>query len=260
MRVSEGVMSERQTLWVEEMCRSLAEIERKTLEKLGEEKGGFFIQVGNDWLKINSAVMDAYSGERGYNLVLHTFGGLFKEVYWFHFFFVTGNYPLLLSRLRFVWESVFRAYFAEHFPLGPHRSWAAPGPSPDDKVAWLKEHEGPCLNWDGCIEPVLRIVFPLADREKEVRDFYKAEWNELHKYVHPSAYLADKMIGESALHVTDNFDKKWALEAVGVATKVFDLVWLAILRHHPVAFEKVERLCGAYPILKIVFEDEDESR
>jgi len=33
------------------------------------------------------------------------------------------------------------------------------------------------------------------------------------------------MIGEPALHVTDKFDEAWALEAVEVASKVFDLVW-----------------------------------
>jgi len=202
-------MSERQILWVEGTCARLAPIERKTLEKLGEEKGGFFMWVANDWLEINSALIDTYPGEQAHNLVLVTFWGLFKEVCWFHFFFVSGNYPLLLSRLRFVWESVFRAYLAENYPIGSERPWSPPGPSSDDKLAWLAEHERD-LNWDRCIEPVLRTVFPLADSEEEVRDFYKARWKELHKYVHPSAYLAERMIGESALHVTDNFDEEWS--------------------------------------------------
>ena len=100
-------MSERQTLWVEDMCRLLAPIERETQEKLGEQKGRFFIQVANDWLKINSAFLDAYPGEQVYNLVLHAFWGLFRSSTRFQFFFVSGNYPLLLSRLRFVWESAF---------------------------------------------------------------------------------------------------------------------------------------------------------
>jgi len=85
----------------------------------------------DDWLTINSAVIATYLGEQAHNLVLHTFLGLFKEVYWFHFFFVSGKYPLLLSRLRFVWESVFRAYLGENYPLGSHQPWPAPGPSPD---------------------------------------------------------------------------------------------------------------------------------
>jgi hypothetical protein len=83
--IPEGMMSEKQTLWVEEMCLHLAPIERETLEKLGEEKGRFFIRVGNDWLTINSALLDTYPGEQGQNLVVHTFRGLFKEVRWFQF-------------------------------------------------------------------------------------------------------------------------------------------------------------------------------
>jgi len=256
-QIPEESMSERQSLWVEDMCRRLAPVERETLATLGEEKGGFFARVVEDWFKIDAALLEAYPGERAYSLVLHTFRGLLKEVSWFHLFFVAGNYPLLLSRLRFVWESVFRVYLAEHYPLGPHQSWAAPGSSPDEKLAWLEEHERD-LNWDRCMEPVLRAVFPRADREKEVRDSYKALFQELHKYVHPSAYLAGKMIGESVLHLIDNFDERWAREAVEVAREVFDLVWLAVLQHHPEAFERVDKLSGDYPILKTVFEDERE--
>src|SRR5262249_24865985 len=158
------VMSATPKLWVQEMCGRLAEIERETLEQLGETKGGFFVNVANDCLDINCAIQDAYPGQ--HNLVLHTSWGVFKEVGWFHFFFVSGNYPILLSRLRFVWESVYRAYFAENHPLGGQQPWPAPGPSPDDKLAWLDEHERD-LNWDRCLEPVLRRSFPLADREAE---------------------------------------------------------------------------------------------
>jgi len=254
-------MSERQSLWVEDMCRRLAPIERETLEKLGEKEGGFFVWVAEDWIKINTALVVAYPGERECNLVRLTFGGLLKEVSWFQSFFVTGNYPLLLSRLRFIWEFIFRAYFAEHYPLGSSHPWAPPGPSPDDKLAWWKEHErerGGGLNWDRCMEPVLRAVFPLAKREQQVRQYYKDLFQELHKYVHPSACLARKMIGESTLLITDNFDERWALEAIDVARKVFDLVWLAVLQHHPEAFGRVEKLSGEYPILKMVFEGERE--
>jgi len=276
-------MSEKQTLWVEEMCRLLAPIERETWAKLGEEKGGFFDQVAEDWLKIFAALLET---ERAYNLVLHRFLSLFKEIRWLRHLFGAGNYPLLLSRLRFVWEFVFRAYLAEHYSLGAHRSGNAPWPSPDDelirlvrlayerrrrprapsppagsstdkKAAWLDKYERH-FDWDRCLEPVLRVVFPLADREKEVRDHYKDLFQELHKYVHPSASLEGKMIDDSALFILDNFDEAWAQETVGVAAEVFDLVWLAVFGHHPEAFERVEKLSGDYRILKGVFEGEHE--
>ena len=238
-------------LWVEEACSRLSEIERQTQESLGED-GDFFVNVANDWIEINSALIDAYPGEQGHTLVIHTFQGLFKEVCWFQFFFVSGNYPLLLSRLRFVWESVFRAYFAEHYPLGPPQSWPVPGPSPDDKFGWLENYER-YLNWDRCIEPTLRDVFTLADREQKVREYYLGLWQELHKYVHPSAYLAGKMIADSTLHLTDNFDEEWARETLNIASTVFDVLWLAILGHHPDAFDRLEQVFAGYPILKGIF-------
>src|SRR5207245_7456968 len=113
----------------------------------------------------------------------------------------------------FVWESMFRAYFAEHYPMGPCRNWDAPGPTPDDKLAWLDEH-GKDLRWDTCIEPVLRAVFPLADREQEVRDHYNERFKHLHRYAHPSAYLTGKMLADSALQFRDAFDKVLALETI----------------------------------------------
>jgi hypothetical protein len=63
------------------------------------------------------------------------------------------------------------------------------------------------------------------------------------------------MIGESALHVTDGFDREWALETVDIAADVFDLVWLAILGHHPAAFDAIDKLSADYPVLKSVFEE-----
>jgi hypothetical protein len=246
----EESMSEQPKSWVEEMCRHLADIERETVDKLGEEKAGFFAKVAGDCMDINAAIHGPNAEH--YNFVLHTSYGIFKEVYWFHFFFLAGNYPLLLSRLRYVWESMFRAYFAENYPLDCKAAWAPPGPSIDDKVAWLQEHERQ-LNWDRCLEPVLRNVLPLADREREVRQHYKAHWQSLHKYVHPSAYLAGRMVEDSALHAADSFDEQWAVETLDIGSVVFDLVWLAVLNHHPEAFDRLDRLFDSYPVVSSVF-------
>src|SRR5262249_650011 len=104
---------------------------------------------------------------------------------------------------------------------------------------------------------------PLAENKQEVRDDYKARWQELHRYVHPSAYLAGRMIDESALHVLDNFDQEWALETVDIASCVMDLIWLAVLEHYPPAFVLLDKLSPVYPILHSVFErhnQEDRTR
>jgi hypothetical protein len=107
-------VTDKQPLWTEEMCKLLAPVERETLEKPGEEKSGFFMTVANDWFAINTALQAAYPGARDHNLVVFTFWSLFKAVRWLQFLFVAGNYPLLLGHIRFVWESVYRAYVAEH--------------------------------------------------------------------------------------------------------------------------------------------------
>jgi len=108
----------------------------------------------------------------------------------------------------------------------------------------------PSIRW-------LRAIFPLADQKQEVRVHYKGLFNELHQYAHPSAYLTARMLGDSTLHVKDGFDKQWARVTVDIGAKVFDLIWLAVLAHHPEAFERVVRLIGKYPVLLIVFEHEN---
>lgn len=86
-----GRHDKKQPLWIEEMCRLLSPVERQTREQLGEEEAAFFRNAANDCLTVSGAVMAAYPGERGYNVVLLTLWGLFKEAYWCHFLFVAGN-------------------------------------------------------------------------------------------------------------------------------------------------------------------------
>lgn len=86
--------------YIEQRCIDLIKVERKTLKRLGK-KAHVFIDVANDWLDINRAILDTYPGRQAWSFLLITFWGLFKEVTWLQFFFAAGNYPLVLSRLRF---------------------------------------------------------------------------------------------------------------------------------------------------------------
>lgn len=245
-------MSDKQPSWIEQHCARLVPIELETIEMMGEEKAGTFAFAADDCMTVSFAVGEALpAGNRG-DLVLLTLWGLFKEACWFHSFFVAGNYPLLLSRLRFVWESIFRAYFVQHYPMGPPQKWDTPGPTVDDKAAWLDKY-GKDLRWDTCIGPVLRSVFPLADREQEVRDHYKELFQYLHRYAHPSAYLLNRMVGDSALLIRDAFDEKMALQTAEIGAKVFDLVWMVVFAQHPAAFDRAESLAGKYPVVSGLF-------
>jgi hypothetical protein len=257
-QTAEDVVSNKRLTWIEQHCALLVPIERETVEKLGEETAGAFVCAANDCVTVSAAVTSAYRNQLSANLVLLTLHGLFKEATWFHSLFVAGNYPYLLSRLRFVWESMFRAYFVEHYPMGPCLKWDTPGPTADDKVAWLEEH-GQALRWDTCTEPVLRAVFPLADREQQVRDHYKGLFQELHRYAHPSAYLLDRMTDDSALHLKDGFDEMWARQAADIGGQVFDLVWMVVFAHHPGAFDLVKALSGKYPVVSGLFDLEKGS-
>lgn len=245
-------MNEPRKTWLETTCERLLPIEQETMAVLGEEKGNFFVVVANDWIDITSAVSNAYPGQQVIDLVMGTTSGLFKEVSWLHLHFIAGNYPLIMSRLRFIWESVFRAFYVEHFPLRkPPSDWTTPGTSPDDRLEWLDKYESK-LNWNTCYEPVLLHVFPPQAHDPEIISGFAGLYKHLHKYAHPSAYLTLLMVGDSALHATDAFDEEWARETIEIAVRVFDLVWMLVLAHHPAAFDQVKSLGAHYPILQAV--------
>jgi hypothetical protein len=148
-------------------------------------------------------------------------------VQWFQVHFLSGNYPLLGRSLRFVWEMIYRAYYTDTYT-----GESPPGPSLGDKIVWLGQRES-TLRWGNCIYPVLGKVLPIVEQEQEVREHYRKLWQGLHKYVHPSVELVPRMMGESALLVTDSFDETWAMEIIQDATEVFDLIWLAVISRFP---------------------------
>jgi|SRR5579884_1328102 len=248
-------MSDKQLTWIEQQCVHLVPIERQTIEVLGEEKAAFFLNAANDCVRLGAAVYKAYPAEKGFDLMLPALGSFFKEARAFHTFFVTGDYSLLISRLRFIWESIFRAYFVEHYPMRDTPPWPLPGPTIEEKILWLGEH-GRHLRLDTCIEPVLLAVFPQAARNQEIFENCKEMFKYLHRYAHPSAYLLDRKMVKPALLFTDAFDEEWARQALEIGARVFALIWMAVFAHYPNAFEHVEPFEGKYPVVSEVFERE----
>jgi len=248
-------MNNKRPSWIEQECARSVEIERETIEVLGEEKAGFFITAANDCATVSVAAYKAYPVDQGFDIMLLMLWGLFKEACRCHTFFVTGNYPWLISRLRFIWESIFRAYFVKHYPMGPCRKWDLPGSTTEEQMMWLDKH-GDKLNVDRCIEPVLLAVFPQAAGNQSILDDCKALFKYLHRYAHLSAYLLDRQMDHPALLLTDDLDEHWARETLEIGAKVFALVWMAVFAHYPDAFELVEPLEGKYPVVSEVFERE----
>jgi len=235
----------------------LPKIAEETFHSLGKEQAGYFTSLANDWIDILSAILDTYSkDELSASLMYIYFNGLFKEVYWFQLLFLTGNYPLLHRSLRFVWEMIFRAYHVDTYALNFPDDREPPGPTVDDKVEWLAQHEREMFRWKEFMKPTLQRLWPQA-KDPEIEEYYKSLWDRLNEYVHPSRALLDRMVIDvPGFLVTDSFDREWALETIKVATVTFDLVWLAVISRFPECAELLAEkgLLVKYPIVTAALE------
>lgn len=73
----------------------------ETMSRLGEEKAGRFVDLANDWIDIEGAILDSYpQDELTQSMTFLRFQGLFKELYWLQLLFLGSNYPLVIGRLR----------------------------------------------------------------------------------------------------------------------------------------------------------------
>jgi len=217
----------------------LFELADETTTKLGDNKAGRFVNIANDWMDIQFALMDTVPEDELLHSVTYLhFQGLFKEIYWLQLFLLGCNYPLVLARLRFAWEWIFQGYFADRELACAN---GRRGCSIEDKIGWLERKERD-LGWPA-IRPALRRLIP-ADKQKA----YHAIWLVLIQNVHPSVALVDRMIDPSSLLVRNALDKKWAMETIATATRVFDLVWFIVLRQFPACIKGLaeKQLCVEY--------------
>jgi len=228
--------------FLEGVFNSVEEIARQTVERLGEERASQFTLMSADGLVIAFELLGHYKQGQLMNLVNAQLWGLQKEFKWLQVLFLAGNYPLVKSRLRYLWEAVYRAYFVE-----THEDDAVRLLGPDEKLKWIEDHK---LDWRTCVQPTLFKVFPLAESEPEVQRHYHELWGELNQYVHPSQHVQSRLVDDSSLLVMDNFDQAWAEDTLRAGLEVADLIWLAILTCHEKAINSVAqvRLDLAYPL------------
>jgi len=212
----------------------LHKIAEETFGSLGKKQAGYFTSLANDWIDIVGAIFDTYSKDALTDSLMYIyFSGLFKEVYWLQLLFLAGNYPLLHRSLRFLWEMIFRAYYADTYVHKSPDNPEPPGPTVDDKVEWLARHEREIFQWRKFMKPILLRLLPQV-RGTEIEECYKSLWDNLNEYVHPSKALLDRMVVDVPGSLrTDSFDKEWALETIEAATMIFDLVWLAVISRFP---------------------------
>ena len=206
----------------------------ETVRSLGEETAGLFLHLADDAQAIRDAILDAYPQDELVNsLVFIEFAGALKELGWLHAMFLCGNYPLALSRLRFNGERIFRARHADLYALDYPNETDGPGPTADDKHAWLTAREK-SLDWRDLIAPTLKRLFA-SDDPSEIESHFKPLWQGLHRCVHPSGELREKLMTERGLMMIDAFDEGWARQTHAAAAEVFALVWLAVLSRFPAA-------------------------
>jgi len=235
-----------------EQYKHLPKIAEETFRSLGKERAGYFTRLFNDWIDILSAVHDTYSEDELSDGLMYIYlSGLSKEVHWFQLLFLAGNYPLLHRSLRYVWEMIFRAYYVDTYVRKSPDDPEPPGPTVDDKAEWLAQHERKMFQWHKFMQPMLRQLLPQAEGT-EIEQYYKALWDKLNEYVHPSMALLYRMVVDvPGLLMTDSFDKEWASETIKMATMIFDLVWVAIISRFPSCAELIAQkgLLLEYPIV-----------
>lgn len=201
----------------------LDEIARETEEALGG-RAYCFINLYNDWMDIWSQFSKAYSEDLPLSsLVAADFYNLGKDLHWMHRLLHWGNYATVHRILRYDWELMFRACYADIYVPNIPGDEDVPGWSVDEKVQWLENRETE-LNYRTMIKPILRVILPDTEQGK-----FGKVWRKLNRYVHPTNQLRNRLIGETALAVRDSFDQEWAEETVSIACEVFDLIWFVTL-------------------------------
>jgi hypothetical protein len=161
---------------VSTMQAHFVQIGKETTRALGKKKADSFVSLWNDSFTICDAIEQTYRPEDlspslvWFRLATMTFSA---ELYWLHFLFLAGNYSLIFPRLRFLWEMVYRAYYADTYQKESPKDPDGPGASLDQKSEWLEVLEEKCaLGWGKMVKRVLCQVFPLAKQEREVLDYY----------------------------------------------------------------------------------------
>jgi hypothetical protein len=210
--------------FVRKVSHDVLDVSRQTVEHFGEKQAEQFLLSAADGIAIKFA--GCYGQAALMNLVNVQAWGMVKELKWLQLLFLAGNYPLVMSRLRYIWEAMYRSYFVE-----AHHDSRVRRLGPDEKLSWIESHK-PRLDWKFCVGPVLKKLLPLQDPEDKLFNRYHDLWQELNCYNHPSQYLQERLVDTSSLLVADNFDAAWAEDTLLAGRMVADLVWLALLSLH----------------------------
>jgi hypothetical protein len=170
------------------LFRQWSEVAAETVRCLGDEAASLFVpHLYLDGLDIIGAISNSYPDEeRLHSLVFIEFTGLLKELNWLHALFLCGNYPIVLRQLRFNWERLFRARYADAYAQENPGAADGPGPTIGEKHEWLRQKERRNqLRWGYVIAPALAQL-PAVGAPGDAEDHFHALWDRLNDCVHPS--------------------------------------------------------------------------
>ena len=212
------------------------QIRRETLEQLGRKEALKIIDFhANNWIDIVRWISSKYDREEQMNIVIFQFSRLFKEVYWLQFLFHTGNYSTAYRNLRYILEMISQAYYIDT---------KHPTLTLDQQIEEARELEEKRIYGWNVIRSALCKALTMTDQEIQAR--FKPLWDDLNKYVHPSARQMDLVAEEdfSAL-VTDSFNESLAMELLVATDRVFDIVYAVVLQR----FSKAKSVALQYKFL-----------
>jgi hypothetical protein len=210
-----------------EMFRETA---NETARVIPQDQTALFVNLSNDALLIGGAVQNAYpQDELLTSLVLFDLGAIHHQIFGMGFDFWCGRYAEVGRALRFAWESIFRAFYADHYLILKPGAKDPPGSSLDEKTEWLDQWRQP---WNTIVLPVLRHTFSNWS-EEELRGHFRPLWDRLNSVAHPSHDWRISGVGESARHIWFHFDEQLARQLLADASEVFSLIWLVVAQRFP---------------------------
>lgn len=209
---------------LDELYEHWKSIRKETIKHLGDKDALHIVDFhANNWIDIMGWISSEYDREKQMNIVIFQFHGLFKEIYWLQFLFHNGNYPMIYRNLRYILELISQAYYIDS--KYPHSSL-------DEQIEKNKEMERKKVYGWTLVESVLREI--LNSNKQSIRSIFKPLWDNLNKYVHPSAKEMDRVAKEDfSSFVTDSFNENLARDALRATNEIFDIVNMIIFKKFP---------------------------
>src|SRR5207248_2423634 len=139
--------------------------------------------------------------------------------------------------LRYLWELVLRAFYADEYATVCPGDGDGPGETPDEKLDWLEAQERGVW-WSTVLLPGIRLLLGWT---REESSHFGEVWDRLNRVVHPSVRHLRSGFAESRRHAFNHFDEGLARQVLSDASEVFAVIWCVFLHRFPAIRQPVAR-------------------